>query len=165
MQAPSPRLNNISNNAFPPIGTFTLESTNTQPNSMFAPQADYFNASSHSNHTNSSHMNGTGGNSSNPSNSSSIFNSNSNSNSNNNGGDPNQATRETGIIEKLLVCFHCFKIMLKHGLVFILNLFSFSLENVFFQHLSSTLTDSFNAVKGRLAYSFTSRNSAETLNI
>lgn len=92
--AQSPRLNNISNNAFPPIGTFTLESTNPQPNPMFAPPADYFNASNHSNNT---HMNGTGGNSSNPSNASSIFNS-----TNNNGGDPNQATRETGIIEKLL---------------------------------------------------------------
>lgn len=96
MQTPSPRLNNISNNAFPPIGTFTLESTTPQSNQMFPPPSDFYNSS---NHSNSSHMNGTVGNSGNSSNASSIFNS-----TNNNGGDPNQATRETGIIEKLLVC-------------------------------------------------------------
>ncbi len=110
MQTSSPRLNNISNNAFPPIGTFTLESTTPQSNQMFPPPSDFFNAS---NHSNSSHMNGTVGNSGNSSNSSSsIFNStNNNGSGGGGGGDQNQATRETGIIEKLLVCSLYLKIL------------------------------------------------------
>lgn len=150
MQTPSPRLNNISNNAFPPIGTFTLESTTPQSNQMFPPPSDFFNTSTHSN---SSHLNGTVGNSGNSSSASSIF-----SSTNNNGGDPNQATRETGIIEKLLVCA-IYYVHQMHNRTYFLVLFSK------FQYLSSTPTDSYNAVKDRLVCFFISRNSVETLSI
>lgn len=117
MQTTSPRsvanTNNASaNNSFPPIGTFSLESTSPQPNHVFS-QSDFF--TTNSNQSNS--MNGgINGGSNHSSGSSTIFNQTNNNSSNSGvgGTDPNGATRETGIIEKLLVGFfssyNCFQL-------------------------------------------------------
>ncbi|XP_031630899.1 cold shock domain-containing protein E1 isoform X2 [Contarinia nasturtii] len=96
-------LNNSANNF--PIGTFSIEQA-TQPaaNQTF-PQTDYFNPATASqlmsngiNGTTSSHsFSGTGNHNNNNSNTTAT-----NNNNNNGSGDGNQATRETGIIEKLL---------------------------------------------------------------
>lgn len=85
MPPPPNHAANNSANSFP-IGTFSIEQTTpmSQSNQVF-PTPDYFNAQT----------NGMNGGSAN-------FNSTS-ANNNNNGTDPTQATRETGIIEKLLV--------------------------------------------------------------
>ena len=159
MQSSSPRAvsNNVppTNNSFPTIGTFTLESTSPQQNQIFS-QPDFFNNSSQSNNS----MNGGGGhhgvNGINNS-SSSTYNSNNNSNS----GDPNGATRETGIIEKLLVrilflIFYC-----RRRLIFLCVV---SL-NPCDDFLSSTRMVLFNAVNVKLDCFFIFHNSVETLNI
>lgn len=80
-------------NAFPPIGTFSIDSTTTAPptNSIFN-QTDYFTTPS----TNQPLVNGSNG--------TNTFNNNTNANTS----EINQATRETGIIEKLLVSFITF---------------------------------------------------------
>lgn len=154
-QSPRNNVNNQSNNSFPPIGTFTLESTSPQSNQIFS-QQDFFNNSSQSN---SSIINGSNG----GNNSTGINGSNSttgstynNSNNNSSGGDPNQATRETGIIEKLLVC--------------LIHFFSFKNSNefnffFFFKFLSSTLMDSYNAANVKHVCFFIFPNSVETLSI
>lgn len=93
--------NSASNQSFPPIGTFSLDSTGPPQSNQLFSQPDFFNSSSTSNGgTNATTVNGIGPNSSMPY--------GNNNNSNNNAGDPNQATRETGIIEKLLVCISIF---------------------------------------------------------
>lgn len=118
-QSPRNNVNNQSNNSFPPIGTFTIESTSPQSNQIFS-QPDFFNNSSQSNNSMLNGSNG-GNNSSgiNGSNSTGSY-SNSNNNSSNSGGDPNQATRETGIIEKLLVCSIHFHLPIQTKLIFFL---------------------------------------------
>ncbi|XP_055310650.1 cold shock domain-containing protein E1 isoform X3 [Sitodiplosis mosellana] len=94
-------MNNSANNF--PIGTFSIEQA-TQPaaNQTF-PQTDYFNPATAS-QLMSNGINGTTATHSFPStNAHNNNNSNSTTTNNNNGsGDGNQATRETGIIEKLL---------------------------------------------------------------
>lgn len=112
MQTTPPRSvvtnNATANNSFPTIGTFSLESTSPQPNQIFS-QPDFFTNSNQSNSMNG----GINGGSNHSSSSSTIFNQ-TNNNSNNSGGgggtDPNGATRETGIIEKLLVGVSILKI-------------------------------------------------------
>ena len=87
-----------------PIGTFSIEQTASQPpqpNQIF-PQPDFFNPNQPSVLTNGLNgMNGglNGGTTQQP-----FTSTTSTAANNNNTVDPNQATRETGIIEKLLVC-------------------------------------------------------------
>lgn len=107
-------MNNSMNNSMAnsmanfPIGTFSIEQTTQQPPSVAAaaqqpfPTTDYFNPNAMANMSSGNGMNGTG---------STHFNNASNNMNhiNNNhaapgtGDQPGQATRETGIIEKLLV--------------------------------------------------------------
>lgn len=92
--------NSATNQSFPPIGTFSLDSTTSSQSNQIFPQTDFFNSTSNGSGGGgggNSGINGVGPNSSLPY----------GNNSNNNTGDPNQATRETGIIEKLLVCIYC----------------------------------------------------------
>lgn len=92
-----PVVNNSSiNQSFPTIGTFTLESTSPQSNQIFS-QPDFYNNST---------SNGINGGNNAP-NSSAPYGNNTNNNSSSSN-DPNQATRETGIIEKLLVCIRTY---------------------------------------------------------
>lgn len=87
-----PVVNNSANNqSFPPIGTFSLDTAAPPQSNQIFSQPDFFNSTSNG----SSTLNGIG-----PNSSSLPY----GNNGNNNAGDPNQATRETGIIEKLLVC-------------------------------------------------------------
>lgn len=93
---------NNSANSFP-IGTFSIEQTTnssqqSQQQSSNFNQSDFFGSSNGMSNGGGT-MNGTIG----------TFNANTNStgshaNNNNGNADPGQATRETGIIEKLLVC-------------------------------------------------------------
>lgn len=80
-----------SANSFP-IGTFSIEQTTSQAQSNFS-QPDFFSGTQGNGMSNG--INGSIG----------TFNANStgSSNNNNNSTDPSQASRETGIIEKLLV--------------------------------------------------------------
>lgn len=115
MQSPSNNsMNNSSASSFP-IGTFSIEQTTQQqqqqqPSAQPFPQTDYFNAAT-ANQLMSNGVNGTGSQSYNNAGSGNVNNINNNNHNNNNsnnnaGADPNQATtRETGIIEKLLVCY------------------------------------------------------------
>lgn len=102
MQNQSNHTVNNSANSFP-IGTFSIEQTTSQqPQSAF-PTPDFFNPSQTNGMSNGG-INGSGGGGNGGQNfNTSNANNSSNANNNNNGTDPSQATRETGIIEKLLV--------------------------------------------------------------
>lgn len=104
MQNQSNHSVNNSSNSFP-IGTFSIEQTTSQQAQSTFPTPDFFNPSQTNGMSNGG-MNGSSGNGGGGGGqnfSTNTTNSSSNANNNNNGTDPSQATRETGIIEKLLV--------------------------------------------------------------
>lgn len=108
VQSPTNNSSSMNNSASNfPIGTFSIEQT-TQPQQLSTPSQQPFPTTDYFNPATAVNLMGNGINGTGPSTFNNVSNNINHINNNNNAGtitgdQPNQATRETGIIEKLLV--------------------------------------------------------------